>query len=503
MVTLATITLLMMICATSLYITSQNTQATTQTTSWQQSLSGAEAGVDVAMNALNKNTSAGWTNWYNVTGALPQTKPSPSGSPNASSTPGNGSYNYFTGTYALTGEASNSVTYWVTIDNGTLAPTPSPSPGLVANGRQGFRIRAVGVVGAPGPPRVSNQKLDNDLRKISLVFNRFSGGNISTPQATRRIEMIALPPNNWALQLGQKLTMSGAPGTSIDSFSSTYNQANYGTTAYGYLSGGNVVAYQANSNATVGIVNNNGSDLGNVALNGSISWASNTSTGGSGIAPKNTTGVTGTVTNSYNGTVTAAPTPNAAWAWNTSYSGGSNSATLQAGASGSTTYFKVNGDINLSGSNSLWVKQDASGGTQNVVIWVTGQFATSGSSYLKQDPSINLTVYVQGQINFSGGSFQNLGGSAADLTIYGIGGSGSQATLSGSSNFTGVIIAPNYAVKISGSGDLTGSINAQSLDMSGGSHLHYDEALAGPNGNNFSFASWFEDNSDPSRGIYY
>ena len=498
MVTLATITLLMMICATSLYITSQNTQATTQTTSWQQALSGAEAGVDVAMNALNKNTSAGWTNWYNVTGALPQTKPSPSGSPNASSTPGNGSYNYFTGSYALTGEASNSVTYWVTIDNGTLAPTPSPSPGLMANGRQSYRIRAVGVVAAPGPPRVSNQKLDNDLRKISLVFNRFSSGNIGTPQATRRIEMIALAPNNWSLQLGKALTMSG--GSFIDSFSSTNNQANYGTPAYGYLSGSTTVAYQANSNASIGIVNNTGgTDLGGMEVDGSLLW---NSTATPASTPKNTGGVTGTVSQTYNGTVTAAPTPPTSppGGWG-SYGGGGG--TIQAGASGTTTYLKVSGDMNIPGGQSLYLKQDLSGGTQNVVIWITGQFTTSGSGYIKQDPSINVTYYVAGAINFSGGSFQNLSGLASNETIIGFGPSGTKATISGSSKFTGVINAPNYDMTISGSGYYVGSVIANSLNLSGGANLHYDEALGGANGNNYSFAGWFEDNSDPSRGIYY
>src|ERR1700739_632775 len=86
MMGLITITILTLICATSLYVTSQDANATTQTTSWQQAMAGAEAAVDRAMNALNisgKDPNA-WTGWYAVTpagGSLPSAQPSPSGTP--------------------------------------------------------------------------------------------------------------------------------------------------------------------------------------------------------------------------------------------------------------------------------------------------------------------------------------------------------------------------------------------------------------------------------------
>jgi len=91
MTSLLTITILTMICATSLYVTSQNGNATTQTTSWQQALSGAEAAVDQAINALNTNNTTTWSQWYTITsGSLPQTQPTPSGTPNATGMPGRG-----------------------------------------------------------------------------------------------------------------------------------------------------------------------------------------------------------------------------------------------------------------------------------------------------------------------------------------------------------------------------------------------------------------------------
>src|SRR5690348_4923788 len=101
-IALLTIAILTVLCATSLYITSQCASATTQTTSWEQSLSGAEAAVDNAMNALNTNS---WSGWYTVTSSsLPATQPSPSGTPNAASKPGSGTYNYYSSSFSLQGE---------------------------------------------------------------------------------------------------------------------------------------------------------------------------------------------------------------------------------------------------------------------------------------------------------------------------------------------------------------------------------------------------------------
>ena len=72
MTAMLTITLLTIICATSLYVTSQNANATTQTASWQQALAGAEGAVDQAMSTLNSQT---WTGWYTAAKPLPAGKP--------------------------------------------------------------------------------------------------------------------------------------------------------------------------------------------------------------------------------------------------------------------------------------------------------------------------------------------------------------------------------------------------------------------------------------------
>src|SRR5438874_8197423 len=104
-IALITITILTLLCATSLYVASQNTNSVMQTASWQQALTGAESAVDQAINALNLNaqgSSSAWTsgtlNWYTQVASLPSTQP-PAGSPAPTSTiasapPSSSSYNY-------------------------------------------------------------------------------------------------------------------------------------------------------------------------------------------------------------------------------------------------------------------------------------------------------------------------------------------------------------------------------------------------------------------------
>jgi hypothetical protein len=514
MISLLTITILTMICATSLYIMSQNGNATTQTTSWQQALSGAEAAVDQAMNALNTSS---WSGWYVVTSSsLPASQPNPSGTPNATSTPGTGKYNYLgpsaipgpTPVYtpiSLSGEASNSITWWVTVDNGSVAPTPSPSPGLVNNGKQAYRIRATGLVAAPGPPRVSNQKLDNDLRKISLKFDRLAGGTISTPQAVRRIEMIATPviSSMWTrgILAEHSINMSGSAYT--DSFDSTnaFKSTNGLYDSAKRQSHGDIATLNSwDSNPT-----NQDSDLRGMNVYGSLSY--------NGPAVRNTNNVKGTISTPF-----AMPTPavpsDPTWSAGSYTTQSINSTmTISAGTRSHPALIKTSGDLNLSGSNVLTLTAPNSGTDNNyIVIWVTGQFQVSGSAQIVQQQGVNVTFYVDNQINLSGQTIVNGNSDASTLTINGTwdpaahGGNTQNAVFSGSQAFIGLVNAPGYAFDISGSASYSGAFIGNKFNISGGAAVHYDEHLGGGSGGSsgsYTFSSWFEDNSDPSRGITY
>jgi len=535
-IALLTITILTMICATSLYITSQNANATTQTTSWQQALTGAEAAVDQGMNALDTNT---WTGWYTITGPLPNAKPTDTATP-ATGKPTVGQYNYYVPpSLALQGEASNTMRMWVTID-----PVAST---FLSNNAQAYRVRATGVVGAPGPARVSNQKLDNDLRKISLRFDRNAGGTVATPQASRTIEVIAQPAAGSTSTVGivsRKAFTMGGSSDFIDSFNSTnpFYSIN-GRYVNGQYVGGQYDTTQPpgseGSNGNVGILDSTGSNLNNGGqIYGNLTYS------GPAVQGK-TKNVYGTISTPFNATVPSVSAPNwPAASYSTALPAaqgnvitikGDPNASPPTGTPSNPLRYQVS-SIALSGNNhSIAIKSptDSNGqplsGYDNVQIWVTGAAGagtvingvlysmsiTGNNSGITQDTNANVKLYVQGNIDIAGDGIVNQSNSAANLWIYGISptdGSNPILQISGNGSFIGVVDAPDYNTTYDGSGSnggnntysFIGAVIANKLTIKGNGSLHYDEALnsllpnLGPT--TYSYASWFEDNGDKARG---
>jgi len=491
MVALLTITIMTLICAVSLHVASQNTNAGMQTASWQQALTGAESAVDQAINALNldaQGSSSAWTNWKTVTSStLPTAKPSGGSAATAAPSPSpSPSYNYLIpSALSLQGEGNNSVSSWVTIDTADL---PKDN-----NGNQWYRVRATGVAGAPGPTRVSNNRLDNDLRKIALLFDRKAGAAITTPQASRTIEVVLQPIANsiWTrgITLKNWIVMSG--GGVIDSFDSS-NPLKSTNGLYDVT--------KRQSHGDVGTLDSTSSDLHNTYLYGNLAY--------SGPAVKNTANVQGTISTPFNTTIPATSDPSWSSGSYTSYSGGGNPAfnTIATGTKQHPALVKINGDFNVPGGQSVSITAPNTG-TDNdyIVFWVTGKYNTSGSGYVTQAALVNATWYVDGNITTSGSSYNNASGLAANVSFVGVG--TGTATVSGSGDFIGTLNAPGYNTTISGTGSWSGALISNTLTISGGASFHYDEAL---NKNtdttlvgNYAFASWFEDNSDPSRGITY
>jgi hypothetical protein len=506
-----TITILTLICATSLYVTSQNQNSGMQTASWQQALAGAEAGVDTAVRALNTGTWTGWNYQTYGSNTLPNTKPpyvfsSPSGTatpsspyPTASGTPSSTQYNYYllgsqgspaismTGVSGSTSppEGNGGIWGWVTVDYGGLSAD--------SNG-QWYRVRATGVAGTNGLFRASNNRLDNDLRNtIGLRFDRKQLATISNPQATRTIEVIMQPiaTGGWARAITLKNWISMSGNSVIDSFDSSNA---FKSTNHLYDSA------KRQSNAGVGTLNTGGnsSDLRSSYVYGSLAY--------SGSAPKNTSNVQGTISTPFNVTVPSQSAPT--WTPTSTYTGGGsnppNNGNFQAGNNSSPTYIKINGDLTTSSSGQpIRIQQHDNSAHNQIYIWVTGKLTTQGSGYIQQDSNVYVTWYVGNDITISGNSYINNSGYAAQNTIIGYGSNNKVTISSLTTDFIGTINAPNYDVTISGGGSLAGALIANTLTESGGSGLHYDEALGAGGANStlghYAFASWFEDNSDPTH----
>ena len=475
---LMTITILTTICALSLYITGQDTNSKSQTASWQLALSAAESGVEHSYFALNKSQ---WTGWNTVTGSVPTTQPSGGSSSNGA--PTSGKYNYYIRTITVPGEGGGSMKYWTTIDTAGLP--------LDHNGNQWYRVRCTGIAYAPGPQRASNSKKDNDLRRISIRKDRISNQNISAPQATRTIEVIAQAiasgTSGNAATLATWLDMSG--GGVIDSFDSS---SGLYSTNHLYDSTKRL------SNGDVGVANNTAgkTDLRSTYVYGDLVY--------SGTAPKNTSNVQGNISSPFTGSISSVSNPTWAAGSYTNYANGSSvPVAVTSGTTSAPVLIKINGDFTVGGGQTFTINSANTNNSNNaIIIWVTGKLTTSGSGMISQDSHVNVTWYVDSDITVSGSSFANGSGYAANMTMYGVG--NNKATISGSGAFVGVLNAPGYDVTISGSGGLSGSVTANTLTISGGASLHYDQALSGSSSiDHFSYASWFEDTADVARGATY
>ncbi|PYJ11369.1 MAG: hypothetical protein DMF06_02855 [Verrucomicrobia bacterium] len=486
---IVTITILTMICATSLYITSQNANSGMQTASWQLALAGAESAVDSAYNALNTNQ---WTGWQKVSGITSLPTAEPTAGSTATSVPSpapNFEYNYYLPpALSLQGEGASTVSSWVTVDTANLPKDK--------NGNQWYRIRATGIAAAAGPRRVSNQKLDNDLRKLSLFADRNAPGTSVTPRATRTIEVIAsaVAKSIWVrgITLRDWINMSG--GGVIDSFDSSNPFKS--STINGVAGQYDILKRQ--SNGDVGTANSLNSDLRSTYVYGDLQY--------SGPAVKNTLNVQGTISTPFNPTIPTVSAPN--WASGTYTSLGSgNPVILTSGTKTNPARYKINGDMTVSGGNVLTINNlNGTSGDNYIEIWVTGKYTISGSGYVDQNTLVHSDWYVGSNITTSGDSYNNRSGIASNVNFVGYG-TNNTLTVSGSATFVGTINAPAYRVTVSGSGGISGALIGDTLTISGGAGLHYDEAL-NINGNsnilgNYSYASWFEDNSLPVRGITY
>ena len=526
MMALLTITILTLICATSLFIASQNTNAGAQTAAWQQSLTAAESGVDAAVRALNTGV---WTNWRTVTsGTLPTVEPAANTGSAATGIPTSATqYNFLPSSQlsmSMQGEGAPTVSTWVTLDSPT---------GLSNSSGAWYRIRSTGQTSFQSNSifkRVSNNRLDSDLRNtISMNFNR-KGGSTIGPTRTIEVVMQPIPQGGSAkaITLSNWLAMTG--GGYVDAFSSPNNQyssiyrdnsnpmlvvegdtgnsAKFANTGQTYVYGG--VTYNGTAPKNVNAPGPPADVLGQVSSTAVVNLPTPTD-------PTAISGQSGHYAWTYQNPWTGVTT-NYTFNSSTTYSGGGGlpsnggnavTAITANGTAAAPALYIINGDFTVPGGNTFTINPTTSGNppvaspaNSYVVIWVKGKFTTSGSGVIQQNTGSNVTWIVDKDITVSGSSYNNQAGTAATTSFVGVG-TNNKFTDSGSGTFVGTINAPAYDGTISGSGDYTGAFAGSTLTISGSGSFHYDESLSGgasnPTIGNYAFASWFEDNSDPTH----
>ena len=236
MITLISVVILMLLIAITLRSTANKYWTAFQWASWQEALQGAETGADIAMGELRKDATtsaspafAGWS--VNQSGTI---KPIDSnGYWLDNSGGGSGNNVKFTVT-ALTSHKVTNVTYSTQLTphagegntNLSVSLTLDAPTSLVdPSGRQWIRVRAIGNTDLTGPKRVSEEKLDNRLRKLSIAFDRvLAATTTGSGHASRTIEVVAKPVTMFAGAIMTQCNFRNDKGAvSTNSFSSEDN----------------------------------------------------------------------------------------------------------------------------------------------------------------------------------------------------------------------------------------------------------------------------------------
>src|ERR1700682_5486547 len=489
-ITLLTLAILSVIAAGTLSVVSSKYNSTFQASSWQESLQGAEAGVDIAMAALNDGSS--WTGWNQVNSSPPP-RSAPSGSfatPTARPSPGQ---YYFYQPPALThvGEGNNTIKMFVTVDTGGMS-------GLW------YRIRSTGTTDIAGTPRASSEKLDNNLRKLSLFTDRITGGSLvatNKGHAQRTVELIAQPvfPNS---PYANGLTTAGAiilPGQGSPALIDSFDSSNFSKSG----NGGLYDPSKAQHNAKVAMLNAAGSDFNGTPVYGNVTYST------TGAAPKNLN-VSGTVASPYNTVIPPVTDPSGTFIPLPPTTGG---VPVLAGTQANPAQYKVTGNLDLtpnSGQTMTFTKVNPNNKDNKVILWVTGNIILPKNAITVPD-GVQLVIYGDKNFTLSGGAFNNQNTFATNqappastLTIYGtapmINGAPSGTMYIGpdvgsGDSMVGVIDAPGYNLTMETHSSFSGAITAGKASVISKDGLHFDERLIGwqPPPSSYAYASWFED----------
>jgi len=215
------------------------------------------------------------------------------------------------------------------------------------------------------------------------------------------LEILAEPrrisPFTRMLLLNQKFTMNGSG--EIDSFDSS-DPTKSTNKLY------DVAKRQANGD--VGVNDTQGlSDLKGSVIRGDVAY--------SGPAIADTGGVQGTVTTPFSDPTDVVPTPT--WTtFNATPTIINNTVTLTGSTQASPARYKVS-SVDLSGGKTLTLAPHAVGQESYVEIWVTGDFATSGTGQILQQPGVHVTYHIKGNVDVTGSSFVNQSNVAANCVV--------------------------------------------------------------------------------------
>lgn len=466
--TVLIIAILSLVAAQVMRVVTLKYQNALQTSTWQESLVAAESGIDLAIMELRKTLypppNHAWEGWTN--------------------TPGDGVTSYGLSTIPNAGLAGTPMTIEANVD----APSQLKDP---TNSWQYYRVRATGTMPITGPPTVSGNKQDTRLRKLSLLWERFTNGILlshpfsgsEVPHASRRIEAIVRPVSSFELAI---MSVGTLDLTNQNIVVDSYDSRDPAKSTLGL--------YDATKRQQNGDIATDGNLIaaGNAQIYGDVATNSGTVSGAANI-----TGIQRT--DFYQEPI---PVSEPSWpSINPSPMTVNGNATITASAvQGSWASRYRLTQISISGGQTLTLAGSPDGSPTYVEIEVTGDISVGGTSQIVVAAGVKATIYFIGNVNIQGNGMVNSKNQPGDLQLFGVqplGNATQTVTLGGNGQLTAAVYAPGAAISVNGAGSnghVYGSFVGKTVVMTGVTNLHYDEALAaGGLINNYKIVSWFED----------
>ena len=467
---LMSIVVLAMFASGALYRVQPRLATTYHSASWGEALNSAEAGMDMALLAMNNSATTPATAWASWSPSDATTFPK----------------TWVPAIAAHLGDGNTKSYCKVTVDN-TIVD---------GSGAKWMRVRSLGVAELPPASRtgIEGGVLDTNgsktfrsiLRKERFKTDQ-TGGVLRLPQVVRNLEAIAAPPGArlYIRALTTQNEIKLVAPMSMDSFDSTDPAKS---------TGGLYDPAKKQSNADIASNSAGGiSTLNNCQVWGDASCNTGSMTG--------TTNVHGSMYSNFSSTPPNVAKP--VWStFNVSPVAVTNPAaavTLTGGPSGSPQNYKLT-DLTLSSNGKpLILAPHAPGQESYINIWVTGATTLATNGIIKQQPGVHVQFYGEGSILLGGGGWDNQTGKAANLQVYGV--TPPVYSLKDfrvtSGTFIGIFNGgPTFDLTISGTGTFIGAAIGREADYSGTGAFHYDEDLAnfGGSGNTkYQYASWIED----------
>lgn len=443
---------------------------------WQQALTTADAGVDIAIAQLTSVLPDVRVNSQEILGLSIPTNilsildTGLSLQPGTSGLPLNLALELTPPPLITHGEGNTTQQAKISIEVLPLDAVPNTLLGLTSGelSLQLVRIRSTGIAYLDYNRTAGHETAENALRQPNLVWDREAGKRVDRPYVSRTVEVTlrpSLPFQSGIVSLGN-LKVDNDQAV-FDSFHSILPTAST-SGRYDLVKRLQNASVQTNSSQ----ITMPAYVFGNVLTNGST-------------LEKNSK-ITGVVDNdryqsapplrnpTWTGTLGIPPLPFLPQ-------------TVSAGSVLLPSRYKfstVAGDLRVNrGLLNL--------GT-HVEVWVTGDF----TGRLILDPGVTAKVYVEGDISTGSNAWQNGSHKAANLQIYGLKPNPGKGTMSFSltTDMEATIYAPEHALVFSGGGNFSGSITGGSIWVKSSAKFHYDEALAlnlGPM-LGFDLVSWRE-----------